>query len=195
MIAGLHGRIDRVLPDALFVDVGGVIYRVNTSGSTLEDAGGAGDEIRLHTHLFVREDQMTLYGFSSDAELRLFETLIAVSGVGPKLACAILGKVRPDALAAAIAQENADLLATVPGVGKKTAARLILELRGKLVPRDMIVTGAPPAPADAEVLEALRALGYPAAEAHAAVAQLPREDGATVEGRVFAALQSLAGER
>lgn len=191
MIAGLRGRIDRIAPDALLVDVQGVIYKANTSAATIEDAGAPGDEVRLHTHLFVREDQMTLYGFASEAELRLFETLIGVSGIGPKMACAILGKVRPDALAAAIAQENADLLATVPGVGKKTAARLILELRGKLVPADGAPAGSPPSPADTEVLEALRALGYTAAEAHGAVARLPRDDGRTVEDRVVAALRSL----
>lgn len=191
MISGLRGRIDRLMLDAILVDVGGVIYKANTSAATLEDAGAVGDEVRLHTHLFVREDQMTLYGFASESELRLFETLIGVSGIGPKMACAILGKVRPDALAAAIAQENADLLATVPGVGKKTAARLILELRGKLVPSDIIAAGSPPALADREVLEALRSLGYTAAEAHSAVARLPRDDGRSVEDRVVAALQSL----
>ena len=191
MIAGLRGRIDRVTPDAVLVDACGVIYRVNTSAATVEDVGGAGEEVRLHTHLVVREDQMTLYGFATEAELRLFETLIAVSGIGPKLACAVLGKVRPDALAAAIAQENVDLLATVPGVGKKTAARIVLELRGKLTPADVAAAGAPPAPADAEVLAALRALGYTAAAAHGAVARLPRDDGRSVEARVVAALQSL----
>ncbi len=191
MISGLRGRIDRLMLDAILVDVGGVIYKANTSAATLEDAGAVGDEVRLHTHLFVREDQMTLYGFASESELRLFETLIGVSGIGPKMACAILGKVRPDALAAAIAQENADLLATVPGVGKKTAARLILELRGKLVPSDIVAAGSPPALADREVLEALRSLGYTAAEAHSAVARLPRDDGRSVEDRVVAALQAL----
>jgi Holliday junction DNA helicase RuvA len=191
MISGLRGRIDRLMLDAILVDVGGVIYKANTSAATLEDAGTVGDEVRLHTHLFVREDQMTLYGFASESELRLFETLIGVSGIGPKMACAILGRVRPDALAVAIAQENADLLATVPGVGKKTAARLILELRGKLVPSDIVAAGSPPALADREVLEALRSLGYTAAEAHSAVARLPRDDGRSVEDRVVAALQAL----
>ena len=88
----------------------------------------------------MREDQLTLFGFSSHDELRLFETLIGVSGVGPRLALAILSRIRPDALELAINGENADLLATVPGVGRKTAARLILELRGKLVP----ASGGPP---------------------------------------------------
>lgn len=191
MIAGVRGRIDARQPDALLIDVGGVIYRVFTSLATLDDAGDEGETVRLHTHLFVREDQLTLYGFSSPEELRLFETLISVTGVGPKMACAILGRFRPDALAAAIDSENVAMLATVPGVGRKTASRLILELRGKIVPGDA-PAAAPPSPADAEVQEALRSLGYTAAEAHAAVARLPRDAAMTVEDRVVAALRELA---
>ncbi len=191
MIAGVRGRIDARQPDALLVDVGGVIYRVFTSLATLDDAGDEGGTVRLHTHLFVREDQLTLYGFSTSEELRLFETLIAVTGVGPKMACAILGRFRPDALAAAIDSENVAMLATVPGVGRKTASRLILELRGKIVPGDA-PAAAPPSPADAEVQEALRSLGYTTAEAHAAVARLPRDATMTVEDRVVAALRELA---
>src|ERR671910_2634598 len=120
MIAGLKGRIERKLDDAALIDVGGVIYRVNTSLVTLEDIGETGESARLFTHLYVREDQLTLYGFASPDELRLFETLISVSGVGPRLALAILSRVRPEALEMAINGENAELLATVPGVGRKT---------------------------------------------------------------------------
>jgi Holliday junction DNA helicase RuvA len=192
MISALRGQLDAKFVDAVLVDVGGVIYRVNTSANTLGDIGEQGDEVRLETHLFVREDQLTLYGFSTAEELRLFETLIGVSGVGPKLACAILSRVKPDALTVAITGENADLLATVPGVGKKTAARLILELRGKLVPV-AAVSPTPGSQSDSEVVAALRALGYTAAEAHGAVARLPRETGdASVEDRVVAALRDLA---
>jgi len=192
MIAGLRGRIDARTSDALLVDVNGVIYRVSTSATTLGDAGSVGDDIRLHTHLVVREDQMSLYGFVTAEELHLFETLISVSGIGPKLACAVLSKVRPDALAAAIAQENADLLSTVPGVGKKTAARMILELRGKLVPGDGGITTAAPQPTDADVVAALRSLGYTTAEAHGALSRIPSDAGPSVEERVVAALQQLA---
>jgi holliday junction DNA helicase RuvA len=191
VIAGVRGRIEARTPDALLVDVAGVVYRVFTSLATLDDAGAVGDEVRLHTHLFVREDQLTLYGFATAEELRLFETLIGVTGVGPRMACAILGRFRPDALAAAIGSENVALLATVPGVGRKTAARLILELRGKIVPGDVPAAGQPSL-ADAEVLAALRSLGYTAAEAHAAVARLPRDPEMTVEDRVVAALRELA---
>jgi Holliday junction DNA helicase RuvA len=191
MIAGLKGRIERKLDDALLLDVGGVIYRVNTSRSTLDEIGEAGDSVRVVTHLYVREDQLTLYGFSTPDELRLFETLIGVSGVGPKLALAILSRVSTDALEVAITTENAALLSTVPGVGRKTAARLILELRGKLVPSGVSPLGAS-SPVDAEVVEALRSLGYTAAEAHGALVRVPRDADLTVEDRVVAALRELA---
>ena len=191
MIAGLRGRLEAKLPDAVLVDVAGVVYRVNTSATTLDGVGEVGESVRLQTHLFVREDQLTLYGFATPEELRLFETLIGVTGVGPRLACALLSHLRSDALHDAIARENADLLATIPGVGKKTAARLILELRGKLVPAGPLAVGSPAAREDAEVVEALRALGYTTAEAHSAVARLPRDSAMTVEERVFRALQEL----
>lgn len=191
MIAGLRGQVDTKLIDAVLVDVGGVIFRVNTSTTTLNEVGEHGDDVRLQTHLVVREDQLTLYGFTTDDELRLFETLIGVTGIGPRLACAILSRLSPDALTIAITAENAELLATVPGVGKRTAARLILELRGKLVPV-AAVAPTPGSQTDSEVVAALRALGYTTAEAHGAVARLPREtDEAAVEARVLAALRDL----
>lgn len=193
MIAGLRGAIFQKLEDAILVDVSGVIYRVNTSSTTLGDIGAVGDDVRLLTQLYVREDQMTLFGFATNDELRLFNTLIGVSGVGPRLALAILSRVRPDALELAINSENAELLATVPGVGRKTASRLILELRGKLVPAATAASGvAPPSQEDAEVLAALRSLGYTTAEAHSALGRSPRDAGLSVEDRVVAALRDLA---
>lgn len=192
MIAGLKGRIERKLDDAALVDVGGVIYRVNTSLVTLEEIGEAGESVRLFTHLYVREDQLALFGFASLDELRLFETLIGVSGVGPRLALAILSRVRPEALEVAINGENADLLATVPGVGRKTAARLILELRGKLVPSGGGAVLGIPSREDADVVAALRSLGYTTAEAHGALGRVPRDAELTVEDRVLAALRELA---
>lgn len=191
MIAGLKGRIERKLEDAALVDVGGVIYRVNTSQVTLEEIGDAGESVRIFTHLYVREDQLTLYGFASTEELRLFETLIGVSGIGPRLALAILSRMRPEALELAINGENADLLATVPGVGRKTASRLILELRGKLVPSAGVSIGKPSLE-DAEVVAALRSLGYTTAEAHGALSRVPRDAELTVEDRVVATLRELA---
>lgn len=191
MIAGLKGRIERVLADAVLIDVGGVIYEVNTSQTTLDELGDAGNDARVFTHLYVREDQLTLYGFSSPDELHLFETLIGVSGVGPRLALAILSRVRPEVLEVAINGENAELLATVPGIGRKTAARLILELRGKLVPSSG-VGAALPSQEDGEVLAALRSLGYTTAEAHGALTRVPRDAALSLEDKVVAALRELA---
>jgi len=191
MIAGLKGRIERKLEDAALIDVGGVIYRVNTSRVTLEDIGDVGESVRLSTHLYVREDQLTLYGFASSEELRLFDTLIGVSGVGPRLALAILSRVRADALEVAINGENVELLSTVPGVGRKTAARLILELRGKLVPASG-ASGATTTQEDSEVIAALRSLGYTTAEAHGALIRTPRGTDIPIEERVVAALRELS---
>ena len=194
MIAGLRGRLEGATADAVLVDVGGVVYRVGTSKTTLVEIGQVGDEVRLHTYLFVREDQLTLYGFASPEELQLFETMIGVTGIGPRLSCAILSHIRTDLLYEAIQSGNADFLATVPGVGKKTAARMILELRGKL-PTDLgLATPAAGADGDqTEVVEALRALGYTAAEAHGAVARTAKAvaPGAPVEDRLLAALREL----
>jgi holliday junction DNA helicase RuvA len=188
MIAGLRGRLDSKLPDALLVDVGGVVFRVGTSANTLSEVGDVGEAVRLQTYLFVREDQLTLYGFTSDEELRLFETLIGVTGVGPRLACAILSHLRVEALQEAIQAGNADLLATVPGVGKKTAARLIVELRGKLPSTLGAVTTGP---VEAEVIEALRALGYTTAEANSALGRIGATPNMSVEEKVLAALREL----
>ena len=190
MIAGLRGRLEAKLEDAILVDVGGVVFRVGTSATTLAEAGEVGDPVRLQTHLFVREDQLTLYGFATTDELQLFETLIGVTGVGPRVACAILSHLRPEALQEAILAGNADLLSTVPGVGKKTAARLIVELRGRL-PATLGPAPAPLSRDDAEVIEALRALGYTMAEAHAALARITTPPEMPTEERVLAALREL----
>ena len=190
MIAGLRGRIAGKQADALLVDVNGVIYRVGTSATSLAEAGSVGEEIQLVTHLIVREDVLALYGFAQGDELRVFETLIGVTGVGPRLACAVLSAMRPEALQLAVEQGNADLIATVPGIGKKTASRLIVELRGKLPESGK--SFAAPSLEDADVVAALRSLGYSHGEANSAVARLQNSTGMTVEERVVAALQELS---
>jgi Holliday junction DNA helicase RuvA len=190
VIAGLRGQISGKLSDALLIDVNGVIYRVGTSSTSLSDAGNVGDDIELVTHLVVREDVLALYGFVQGDELRVFETLIGVTGVGPRLACAVLSVMRPDALQLAVEQGDADSIATVPGIGKKTASRLIVELRGKLPESGQAF--AAPSSEDADVVAALRSLGYSLGEANTAVARLQRSAGATVEERVVAALRELS---
>lgn len=187
MIAGLQGSIESKRADALLVDVAGVIYRVGTSTSTLSSVGAIGDSVRLHTYLLVREDVLALYGFASQDELELFEALISASGVGPKTACAVLSRFQPDQLREAIQQGNAQLFSTVPGIGAKTAARLIVDLKGKL-PEPAVGSGATLV-ADNDVVEALRSLGYTASEAMVAAMRVESLPGMTSEERVIAALR------
>jgi Holliday junction DNA helicase RuvA len=187
MIVGLHGAIEAKRSDALLVDVAGVIYRVGTSTSTLSVVGGTGEAVRLFTYLLVREDLLALYGFATQDELDLFEALISASGVGPKTACAVLSRFQPDQLREAIQQGNAQLFATVPGIGAKTAARLIVDLKGKL-PEPAGGFG-PLVAADDDVMAALRSLGYTAAEAMSAAVRVESLPGMTSEERVIAALR------
>ena len=186
MIAGLNGIIETKKSDALLVDVGGVIYRVGTSTSTLSTIGGTGDPVRLFTYLLVREDVLALYGFATQDELDLFEALISASGVGPKTACAVLSRFQPDQLREAIQQGNAQLFSTVPGIGAKTAARLIVDLKGKLPEPAAGYSGVA---ADEDVVAALRSLGYSAAEAMSAAIRIESPGGMTSEERVIAALR------
>lgn len=187
MIAGLLGVVEAKRLDALLVNVAGVIYRVGTSTSTLSTVGGVGDSVRLFTFQLVREDILALYGFASQDELDLFEALISASGVGPKTACAALSRFQPDQLREAIHQGNTQLFATVPGIGAKTAARLIVDLKGKLPEPADGYSGA--SVADDDVVDALRALGYSAAEAMAAAVRIEKSETMTSEERVIAALR------
>lgn len=194
MIAAIKGRLVGRMGDSLLVDIGPLVLQVNTSTTTIGDAGDPGGEIRLHTYLHVREDQIALYGFGTTEELALFTLLLGVTGIGPRLAANILSATRPEPLLNAINNEDIAFLSRLPGIGKKTAARMILDLRGKLADLGDARGGAQPASGDGEVVEALQALGYTAAEAHAAVARLPRDASAprTVEERIVAALQSMS---
>src|SRR5512137_1138918 len=133
MIASVEGRIRLISKDALVVDVGGVGLRVFCPQPTIV-AARLGEVILLYTHLVVREDDLSLIGFASEEELGLFEKLIGVSGVGPKLALTLISAMAPDALRLAIGQEQPDLLARVPGIGKKTAQKIVLDLKDKVGP-------------------------------------------------------------
>ena len=177
-------------PDWLIVDVGGVGYLVYGPAGAIARAK-VGAEISLHTHLAVREDDMTLYGFASPEDRRLFQTLIAVSGVGPKAGLALLSVMTTDELSYAIASGNATALARAPGVGQKLANRIVLEVRGKLAPE------APTAlPGEAsEVVAALVGLGYTQSEATEAVAKSDLPADAPVEDKVRVALGYFAKGR
>jgi holliday junction DNA helicase RuvA len=188
MISILQGSVYAKLNDALIVMVGGVGLRVLIPQPLLK-ASRTGEQILLHTHLVVREDELSLIGFATDDELDLFHKLITVSGVGPKLALNVLSNMAPDALRMAIGQEHAEMLARVPGIGKRTAGKIVLELKDKMGEVEVSEGLAALTEADAAVIDALTALGYSIVEAQRAVQGLPR-DVTDVEERLRRALSS-----
>lgn len=188
MISIVQGSIFAKLNDALIVMVGGVGLRVLVPQPLLK-ASRVGELVLLHTHLVVREDELSLIGFGTDDELDLFHKLITVSGVGPKLALGVLSNMAPDALRMAIGQEHAEMLARVPGIGKRTAAKIVLELKDKMGEVEISEGLAALTEADAAVIDALTALGYSIVEAQRAVQALPR-DVTDVEERLRRALSS-----
>ena len=199
MIGSLRGvLLDRSPKGDLLVEVSGVGYRVTVPVSAHSKLGQPGSPVFLHVHTHVREDAMILFGFPSREELGCFETLIGTRGIGPSAALAILGVHSPAALRRAIATEDADALTLVPGIGKKTAARLLLELKASFdsddFDIDLVPVGANGASSShAEVKAALAGLGYSADEVRDAVRSLP-EDG-SVEELLRSALKQLAGAR
>jgi len=132
MIAGLNGILESLGSDCAIINVGGISFQVFMPTSTLSTMGAIGKKVKLHTHLQMREDGATLYGFASADELRLFQILMTVTGIGPKLALGMLSAMSVEQLTMAIATGSTDLLTTIPGIGKKTANRIILELKDKI---------------------------------------------------------------
>lgn len=190
MIAGLRGTVARIEESAVIVDLHGFLVRVFSSGTTLSQLD-VGSQIELQTHLVVREDAMLLYGFESDAELQLFQLLLGVNGVGPRVALNLLTFDQPSVLYQAIANEDVGLLSKIPGIGKVTAGRIILDLKRKL-PDDLPGTVTVADTTDRDALDALEALGYTSSEARAGLAAIEQREGMTVEERVYAALQRLS---
>jgi Holliday junction DNA helicase RuvA len=168
MIGSLRGRITSKTPPQLTVEVGGLGYELEVPMSTFFHLPAVGEEVRLLTHLVVREDAHVLYGFGSEDERRLFRALIKVSGVGPKIALALLSGISVTAFAECVKREDAAALTRVPGIGRKTADRLIVEMRDRLAAPQPSEAGAVVAPAvssESEAYGALVALGYRPAEA------------------------------
>ena len=191
MIRSVRGALEAVGPGWAIVNVGGVGLQVFVPATALTTLGPVGSQVSLHTHLAVREGDLTLYGFPTTEALRLFEMFLDVSGVGPRNALGLLSAMTPEALGHAIITEDIRTLSSAPGVGKKTAARIILEVRGKL--EESWSTPAPVAVGgDGDVLAALMALGYTGAEARTAMAALPADGSLTTEERVRQVLQSMA---
>ena len=192
MITGIEGTVADSGPEWLDVAVGGVTVRVNLPMSTAERFGAVGAPVKLLTTLQVRDDSLTLFGFADREARAAFEMLIGVNGVGPRVALSVLSALAPEALALAVESGDADAFTSVPGVGKRTASRILLELRGKL-DFDLTAAGAVHRD-DADVVDALTALGYTALEARRALASLPSGEELPVEEKVRLSLGQLAGE-
>ena len=188
MIASLYGKLESMGSDGAVINVGGIGFQVYMPTSTLSTLGKIGEEVKLHTYLHLREDNAALYGFASTEELGLFQNLISVSGLGPKLALAMLSAMNIEKLTMAIATSSADLLTEVPGIGKKMANRLILELKEKIGAGWITTPAVQLAEENAEVMAALTSLGYSVSEATRAVASLPPDSKLSLEDRVKLAL-------
>ena len=189
MIGRLHVNLLEYNPPQILIDVSGVGYEVDVPMSTFCNLPEVGGELTLHTHFVVREDAQLLYGFATLAERAVFRALIKISGVGPKIALALLSGITVDQLKDAVDRGETGLLTKVPGIGKKTAERLVLELKDKLAGTGAATAAVPTSGARADVAAALIALGYSEREAAAATKKLPED--CTVNDGLRLALKSL----
>jgi Holliday junction DNA helicase RuvA len=194
VISSLQGKVESLGSDWAIINVGGIGFQVYMPTSTLSTLGNTGDEVKLYTHLQLREDNATLYGFTSADELWLFQTLIGVSGLGPRLALAMLSALSAEQITMAIATGSIDMLDMIPGIGKKVANRIILELKEKIGAGWVVTPAATLAQENTDVLAALTSLGYSAAEATKAVATLPPATDLSLEEKIKLALQYLGGK-
>ena len=188
LLSSVTGTLEAVGGDWADISVGGITFRVHVPGSSVEQLGETGERVRLFTSLLVREDNLTLFGFITEEHREAFEALLGINGVGPRLALSMLTQFTPGLLAEAVNSGDTDAFIRVPGVGKKTASRIMLELKGKLV-GDWAVD--PASRSDGEVIEALTALGYSASEARQAVSSLPTAKFMSLEDKVMQALQHM----
>lgn len=188
MISVLNGEINSVTPDSMVVMVSGVGFRVYVTSTTAAQAL-RGSQVFLHTHLVVREDALTLFGFESEAERDFFLLLLGANGVGPRTALAILSSLSVDAMRRAVFHEQPEVFARVSGVGKKTAQKILLHLQGKVGGEGALGEISMIADVDTEVIEALTTLGYSIVEAQAAIQSIPRDTPQDAEERLRLALQ------
>ena len=191
MIVGVKGRVEATGPSYVDVSVGGVVLRVLAPGSVVESAASIGQEIHLHTHLMVQNEQPSLYGFASPTDIGLFQMLITVSGIGPRTALALISSLPGQALVNAIASGDEASLSSVSGVGKRSAARIVVELQSKLgqltqQPVSVVSSNGPAA------VSALTALGYTAREASQVIASIEQSHDMPMEDLLRIALQRLA---
>ncbi len=190
MISRLVGVLAEKAPPHVLVDVNGVGYEVQVPMSTFYNLPDLGSKVTLLTQFIVREDAQLLYGFLTAGERESFRELIKISGVGPRIALALLSGLNTDELAQSVAAQDASRLVKVPGVGKKTAERLLLELKGKLAPALNKPGFAAASDTQGDILQALIALGYSDKEAQAALKQLPAD--VSVSDGIKQALKALA---
>ena len=188
LISAIFGNLETKGVDFADISIGGITLRANISTKTSEDLGEVGRSVRLHTSLQVRQDQISLYGFSTEEDRITFDTLININGVGPRLALAILSTFTAGELSTVVNSEDSNTLTQVPGVGKRTASRILLELKGKVDQISDIITVDNKGQ---DVLAALTALGYSAQEARQAMANVPPNEDISGEDWIRIALQYL----
>lgn len=188
MIATLRGEVSQIEDNAIIIEIGGLGLRVFVP-APLRTRLKSGDGLMLYTHLVVREDAWSLYGFESQADRELFNILLGVDGVGPKVALSVLSSMTIDAIQRAVFADEGDLLSRVPGVGKKTAQKMALHLKDKLKPADALARVAAMSDTDSEVLAALTSLGYSVVEGQAAIQSLAKDAPDDTEERLRLALQ------
>lgn len=191
MIGYLKGELAAAYADGCIIDVAGVGYRLACSGTTLGGLPATGETARLFTHLHVREDVLALYGFATEAERTMFEALIGVSGIGPKVALQLCSAFAPEAFKRALVTDDADAISSVPGIGKKTAGRVILELKEKLDLPDLAIVGTR-RDTLSQARSALENLGYSPGEVRAALGELQPKEDESVATVVRSALKVLA---
>jgi len=196
MISFIKGKLVEKSPEGIVVEVAGIGYQVLVSSNSYSQLPGRGEEVHLQTHLYLREDLMQLYGFTSSAEKKMFEQLISVSKIGPKVALSILSALSPSSLCKAILRGDLELISSVPGVGKKTSQRIILELKDKVSLPELEVLPASALSSDdsthLQVRNALVGLGYTLAEARKALENLSADEEISVEEMLRQALRNLA---
>ena len=188
LITSISGTLQRTGEDWVEISMGGVTLRISVPDTAVHSVGHVGQAVILYTSLQVREDSISLYGFPTEDEKRTFETLLNISGIGPRLALAMLGRFSPMSLSQAVEDGDTSALSTVPGVGRRTASRIVLELKGKL---DLDFGRAAVAGVDSDLVDALTALGYRQTEAREAIARTGPE--IPEEQRIRAALEYLTG--
>ena len=190
LVTSISGTLQRTGEDWAEISMGGITLRIGIPGTAIDSVGRIGQTVTLYTSLQVREDSLSMYGFPTEDERRTFETLLNISGIGPRLALAMLGRFSPLSLSQAVEAGDTRALSTVPGVGRRTASRIVLELKGKLeldFGRSDAAAGV-----DSDLADALTALGYRYTEAREAIARTGSE--VPEEERIRAALEYLAGE-